>query len=48
MKQPLHKNMFNDFIKQLISNNKKNIYEIKKNGLSNSKLIDLISNNSLD
>jgi predicted dehydrogenase len=47
MKQPLHKNMFKNFINQLILNNKKNIYEIKENGLSNALLVDEISNNSL-
>ena len=46
MKQPLHKNMFRDFIKRLIINNKKNRYEIKSNGLVNSNLIDQISNYS--
>ena len=46
MKQPLHKNMFKDFIKRLIINNKKNRYEIKNNGLVNSNLIDQISNYS--
>jgi predicted dehydrogenase len=47
MKQPLHKNMFQNFIKELIYNNKKNIYEIKENGLKNSKLVNKIIEKSL-
>ena len=42
MKQPLHKNMFKSFINKLIKNNKKNIYEIKENGLKNSNLVSKI------
>ena len=47
MKQPLHKNMFQNFIKKLTNNNKKNIYEIKENGLKNSKLVSKIIEKSL-
>ena len=47
MKQPLHKNMFKSFINQLINNNKKNIYEIKENGLKNSNLVSKIIEKSL-
>jgi len=42
MKQPLHKNMFKYFIDRLLKNNKKNIFEVRKDGLVNSYLISLI------
>ena len=48
MKQPLHKNMFKNFIKKLIENNKKKIYEIKENGIKNSKLVTKIVEKSLE
>ena len=47
MKQPLHKNMFQNFIKELTKNNKQNIYEIKENGLKNAKLLSKIIEKSL-
>lgn len=47
MKQPLHKNMFKSFTNQLILNNKKNIYEIKNNGLKNSELVSKIIRKAL-
>ncbi len=47
MKQPLHKNMFKSFINHLIMNNKKNIYEIRENGLKNSQLVSNIIEKSL-
>ena len=34
--------MFKSFINKLIKNNKKNIYEIKENGLKNSNLVSKI------
>lgn len=43
MKQPLHKNMFKNFINNLIQNNKKKVYEIKQNGLKNSILVGKIN-----
>ena len=39
--------MFNSFIKNLISNNKKNKFVIEQNGLENSKLLAKIINKSL-
>lgn len=48
MKQPLHKNMFKNFINKLIENNKKKIYEIKENGIKNSKLVTKIVEKSLE
>ena len=47
MKQPLHKNMFKNFVNQLIVNNKKKIYVIKENGLKNSNLVSKIIEKSL-
>ncbi len=47
MQQPLHKNMFKNFINKLIINNKKKIYEIKQNGIINSKLVCKIIEKSL-
>lgn len=47
MTQPLHRNMFKNFINKLIENNKKKIYEIKENGIKNSKLVSKIIKKSL-
>ena len=44
MKQPLHKNMFKNFINELILNNKNNKYKIYQNGITNALLLDKISN----